>query len=342
MIAARVGWASRVSAAVESGRPVVALESTVIGQGLPWPENLETARAMEREVRQIGAEPATLAVSRGVVRIGLEDDELVAIARTRANEPTTADAIKPGAAQGFAEGVSQSCAAWAKAGRRDLAPFVAAGGSATTTVSATLWVARRFGLKPYVMATGGLGGVHRDAALSFDISTDLDELARADGALVVCSGPKSILDVPGTLEALETRGVLVVGYRTSELAGFLARTSGLLLDHRVDSPGEAAELVRSHRELGLPGAVVLTQPVPEEQALEPDLLRSALDLALDDARRRGITGKPLTPFLLEGIQRATAGRALRANCELLAANARLAAQVAVALGESRGRTGCAG
>jgi pseudouridine-5'-phosphate glycosidase len=331
MIAERVDWASSVSAAVDAGRPVVALESTAIGQGLPWPENLETARAMERVVRESGAEPATLAVTRGVVRIGLQDDELVEVASARAQRRATADAAKLGAAQGPPEAAAQSCAGWAKAGRRDLAPIVAAGRSATTTVSATLWIARRFGLEPRVMATGGLGGVHRDAALSFDISTDLDELARSGGAVVVCSGPKSILDVAGTLEALETRGVLVVGYRTSELPGFLARTSGLLLEHRVDSPDEAAELVRFHRALELPGAIVLTQPVPEEHALEPDLLRSALDQAVDDARRSGITGKPLTPFLLEGIQRATGGRALKANYALLVANARLAASVAVAL-----------
>jgi pseudouridine-5'-phosphate glycosidase len=327
---------------MDAGRPVVALESTAIGQGLPWPENLETARTMERVVRESGAEPATLAVSRGVVRIGLQDDELVEIASARAQGRATADSAKLGAAQGPPESASQLCAAWAKAGRRDLASILAAGRSATTTVSATLWIARRFCLEPHVMATGGLGGVHRDAALSFDISTDLDGLARADGAVVVCSGPKSILDVPGTLEALETRGVLVVGYRTSELPGFLALTSGLLLEHRVDSPEEAAELVRFHRALGLPGAVVLTQAVPEEHALEPDLLRSALDLALDDARRRGITGKPLTPFLLEGVQRATAGRALKANCALLVANARLAALVAVALGDSPARVGSIG
>jgi pseudouridine-5'-phosphate glycosidase len=218
-----------------------------------------------------------------------------------------------------------------KANRRDLAAVVAGRGCAATTVSATLWIAGRFGPRPPVMATGGLGGVHRDAAASFDISTDLDELARADGALVVCSGMKSILDVPATLESLETRGVLVVGYRTDELPGFLTRSAGLRLEHRVDSPAEAAELVRVHRRLGLPGAVVLAQPVPEPEAMDPDPLRRALDRALDDARRRGVSGKPLTPFLLESIRDATGGASLRANCALLVANARLAAEVAVEL-----------
>ncbi len=203
---------------------------------------------------------------------------------------------------------------WAKANRRDLAPIIAAGGHAATTVSATLWVVRRFALEPRVMATGGLGGVHRDAASSFDISTDLDELAQADGAVVVCSGMKSILDLPATLESLETRGVLVVGYRTSELPGFLTRSAGLPLEHRVESPTEAAELIRVHRSLGLPGAIVLAQPVPDADALDPESLRDSLDAALADSRSRGIAGKPLTPFLLDAIRHATAGRSLRANC----------------------------
>jgi pseudouridine-5'-phosphate glycosidase len=181
------------------------------------------------------------------------------------------------------------------------------------------------------MATGGLGGVHPDAGTSFDISTDLDELARADGALVVCSGLKSILDVPGTLEALETRGVLVAGYRTDELPGFLVRSSRLPLELRVDSPAKAAALVRAHRALGLPGAVILAQPVPEADELAPESLRAALDDAREQARRLGISGKRVTPFLLKAIRRLTAGRSLRANCALLVANARLAAEVAVAL-----------
>src|SRR5262249_18570473 len=198
-------------------------------------------------------------------------------------------------------------------------------------------IARRFAVEPRVLATGGLGGVHRDAAISLDISTDLDELARADGALIVCSGLKSILDLPATLEAMETRGVLVVGYRTGELPGFLARSTGLPLEHRVDSPGEAAELVRAHRALGLPGAIVLAHPVPEADALDPDELRAALDDALGDARRRGVAGKPLTPFLLEAIRRITAGRSLRTNCALLVANSRLAAEVAVELAAAHGQ-----
>jgi pseudouridine-5'-phosphate glycosidase len=337
MIAEKVAWTSAMIDAMAQGRSVVALESTVIAQGLPWPENLDTARAAEAAVREAGAAPATIAVLGGVARIGLTDPELVELARTAA----TGTGVEPGSTDGVTsvdEAIARSPVdtagtrgAWAKANRRDLAPIIAAGRHAATTVSATLWIARRFALEPCVMATGGLGGVHRDAASSFDMSTDLDELARADGALVVCSGMKSILDLPATLESLETRGVLVVGYRTNELPGFLTRSTGLPLEHRVDSPAEAAELVRVHRSLGLPGAIVLAQPVPEAFALDPDALRDALDAALADARRRGVGGKPLTPFLLDTIRHVTDGRSLRANCALLAANARLAGLIAVKL-----------
>jgi len=214
MTAERIALTSEVSATLATGRPIVALESTVIAQGLPWPENLETARAAEAAVRAAGAVPATIAVLDGTIRIGLTDSELVSVARTVA---TTAADVGPELTE---EGRGPARHRLKKANRRDLAAIVAQGHSAATTVSATLWIARRFGLGPGVMATGGLGGVHRQAATSFDISTDLDELARADGALVVCSGLKSILDLPATLETLETRGVLVVGYRTDELPGF--------------------------------------------------------------------------------------------------------------------------
>jgi pseudouridine-5'-phosphate glycosidase len=329
MIVETVAWTSAISGARAERRPVVVLESTVIAQGLPWPENLETARAMEAAVRTVGAEPATVAVLGGILRIGLTDPELVELARAAATEPGSA--VPPVGGPAPAEEPVGMGPSWAKANRRDLAPILAAGRNAATTVSATLWVARRIALEPLVMATGGLGGVHRDAATSFDVSTDLDELARADGALVVCSGLKSILDLAGTLEMLETRGVLLVGYRTDELPGFLVRSSRLPLEHRVDSPADAAAIVRAHRALGLPGAIVLAQAVPEADELDPEGLRAALDDAWEDARRLGITGKPLTPFLLAAIRRATAGRSLRANRALLIANASLAAEVAVAL-----------
>jgi pseudouridine-5'-phosphate glycosidase len=337
MIAEKVAWTATMIEARDQGRPVVALESTVIAQGLPWPENLETARMAEAGVRDGGAEPATIAVLRGIIRIGLTDSELVEVARAGATAIRTPSHVADGvkavnhAVVRPAEDTDQTPGHWVKANRRDLAPIIASGQHAATTVSATLWLARWLALEPRVMATGGLGGVHRDAASTFDISTDLDELARSDGTLVVCSGMKSILDLPATLESLETRGVLVVGYRTNELPGFLTRSVGLPLEHRVDSPSEAAALVRVHRSLGLPGAIILVQPVPEPHALDPDSLRHALDAALDDARRLGITGKALTPFLLNAIRLATAGRSLRANCALLVANARLAGEVAAEL-----------
>jgi pseudouridine-5'-phosphate glycosidase len=294
--------APEVAGALGEHRAVVALESTLLAHGLPWPQNLETAREAEEAVRRGGAVPATIAVIGGRIQVGLTADELERVAR-------------PGR--------------FVKASRRDLATVVARGGDAATTVSATLWLARQAGID--VMATGGLGGVHRDAAISFDVSNDLDELARADGALVVCSGVKSILDIPATLDALETRGVVVVGYATGELPAFLARTSGLRLEARVDSPAEAGSLVRAHRALGLPGAVVLAQPVPAADALDPVAMETALQAALADARTQRVTGKAVTPFLLSRIRQATDGRGLRANRALIVANAELAGKVAAEL-----------
>jgi pseudouridylate synthase len=325
--------APEVSDALATARAVVALESSVIAHGLPWPMNLETARGAETAVRAQGAIPATVAVLDGVLRAGLLERELILVA---GGDP----GLEP-ARQGDGAHAGQSAGATrpgpcrlTKANRRDLAAVLAAGGQAATTVSATLWFARRFGLEPLVMATGGLGGVHRDAAATFDVSTDLDELARADGALVVCSGVKSILDVPATLEALETRGVLVAGYGTDRLPGFLTSSSGLFLEHTVDSPAAAAALVRAHRAARLPGAIVLAQPVPPAHALDLEVMQAALAKAEGKARAARITGKALTPFLLESIRGDTGGQALRANCALLVANAALAASIAALLVES--------
>lgn len=297
---------TEVAAALAEGRAVVALESTLVAHGLPWPENLETARGAEAAVRSAGAVPATIAIVAGRVRIGLSDRELEHLARA---------------------------GTFVKASRRDLALAVARGGDAATTVSGTLWIARTQGIG--VLATGGLGGVHRDAATTFDISNDLDELARADGALVVCSGIKSILDMPATLDALETRGVPVVGYRTGELPAFLTRSSGLPLEARVESAEAAAELVQAHRTLGLPAAIVLTQPVPEADALDQAVMDTALDAALAEARHQGISGKAVTPFLLARIRQSTEGQSLHANRSLILANARLAGEVAVGLAARR-------
>jgi pseudouridine-5'-phosphate glycosidase len=315
MTASMIAIAPEVAGALAGGCGVVALASTLIAQGLPWPDNLEVARASEAAVRDAGAVPATVAVLGGVVRLGLSAAEVERVARS-------ADAGRGGGG-GFV-----------KASRRDLGAAVARGLDAATTVSATLWVARRAGVG--VSATGGLGGVHRDAASTFDVSTDLDELARADGAAVVCSGVKSILDVPATLEALEARGVAVVGYRTGEFPAFTTVSSGLPLEARADSPAEAAALVRAHRALGLPGAVVLAQPVPEDQALDRDAMEAALAGALAEARRLGVAGKAVTPFLLARLRDATGGRSLRANVALVVNNAALAGRVAAALTLSGG------
>jgi pseudouridine-5'-phosphate glycosidase len=279
---------------------------------------------MEEAVRDAGAVPATIALFEGIARIGLSEAELEDLARS-VSMSRTADEVQ------IAPQDTIACRPFAKANRRDLAAMIVQRRDAATTVSATLWLAQHSGLKPCVMATGGLGGVHRGAAESFDVSTDLDELARADGSMVVASGFKSILDLPATLEALETRGVFIAGYRTSELPAFTSISCGLPLEHRVESAAEAAALVRTHRDLGLPGAVVLANPVPGSEALGRELLDSALETALEEGRRRGITGKAITPFLLDLIRQRTGGQSLRANCALLIANARLAAEIAVAL-----------
>jgi pseudouridine-5'-phosphate glycosidase len=295
---------AEVRAALGEGKAVVALESTLIAHGLPWPDNLETALASEAAVRAAGAVPATVAVLAGRARLGLSEAEVEHVARS---------------------------GRFLKASRRDLGVVVARGLDAATTVSATLRIARMHGVG--VLATGGLGGVHREAASTFDVSTDLDELARADGALVVCSGVKSILDVPATLEVLETRGVPVVGYRTDEFPAFTTVSSGLRLDARADTPAGAAEWVRAHRRLGLPGAFVLAQPVPESLALGRAEMETALAAALAEARAHGVAGKAVTPFLLDRIRQATGGRSLRANRALIVANASLAGEVAVALAD---------
>lgn len=299
---AKQALAPEVAEALEQGRPVVALESTLVAHGLPWPENLRTAQAAEAAVREAGALPATIAVLGGRVRIGLEPHELEQLARSG----------------GFA-----------KAGRRDLGIVVAQGRDAATTVSATLHLARWAGLG--VMATGGLGGVHRGASQSFDISTDLDELARADGLLLVCSGAKSILDLPATLEVLETLGVPVLGYRTDTWPAFTTPTSGLPVEWRVESPAQAAAVLQAHRRLAVPGALVLAQPVPQADQLATGVHDQALATALARAEAQGVGGKAVTPFLLDAMRQATGGQSLRANVALIVANARLAGQVAAAL-----------
>ncbi len=288
-----------VTDALAAGRPVVALESTVIAHGLPAPENLEAARAMIGAVRAAGAEPAVTGVAGGTLVAGLSDDE---IAR-------------------FAEGGA------AKASRRDLAALLAAGADGATTVAATMAIAHLAGIP--LIATGGIGGVHRGAGETMDVSADLRELARTPVA-VVCSGAKAILDLPRTREALETEGVPVVGYGTDEMPAFTVRGSGLPVDHRVDTAAEAAAVIAAQRALDRTG-LVLANPVPAVEAIPRADHDRWLDRALAEAADQGIAGKALTPFLLGRLDALSDGRTRRANRALLIANAALAGEVAAAL-----------
>jgi pseudouridine-5'-phosphate glycosidase len=295
-----------VAAALADRRPVVALETSVVAQGLPPPHNLEAARRCAAAVRRGGAVPAAVALLDGRVVVGASEAELA-----RLGDP----ARRP-----------------AKAGARDLAPLLQARRDAGTTVSATAAVAARLGIR--LFATGGIGGVHRvlpgaPPAAAGDVSADLGELARCP-VCVVSAGPKAILDLPATAEALETLGVPVLGYRTSELPAFYAASSGVALDHRVEDAAAAAAVLRLHwAGLGRREGVLLCVPPPE--ALPRGEVEAALASALAEARRRGVTGQAATPFLLAAVAEVTAGRALAANLALLEENARVAAEVAVAL-----------
>ena len=291
-----------VAAALDAGAPVVALESTLIAHGMPWPHNLETARRLEAEVRRHGAVPATIAVVDGRLKAGLGDAELQALA--------------------------QSGPALPKLSRRDLAAQVACGGGGATTVAATMIVAALAGIR--VFATGGIGGVQRGAERSFDVSADLLELAQTPVA-VVCAGVKSILDLGLTLEVLETHGVPVVGCGTDTLPAFYVRDSGHRLALRVDSPDEAARLLDAQWALGLKGGVVLANPIPAAHEMPRQRIDAAIDQALAEARAQGVQGKATTPFLLARVAALTGGDSLQANIALVLNNAALAAQVAVAL-----------
>jgi len=291
-----------VAAALAGRRPVVALESTVLAHGLPRPRNLRVGRAMEQAVREGGALPATIGVVAGVARIGLEEAEIEQLA--------------------MADGVL-------KLSTRDLAVPIARGTDGATTVAATMWLSARAGVR--IFATGGIGGVHRGEAR--DVSADITELGRTP-MLVVCAGAKSVLDLAGTREALETAGVLIVGFRADELPAFYSARSGIPVDVRVEDAAQAAALWRAHRELGLPGAVLLCVPPPPGHALDAEEVEGAIESALSAARTEGIRGKEVTPFLLRAVAEATGGRSLEANVALLLNNARVAASVAVALAEA--------
>jgi pseudouridine-5'-phosphate glycosidase len=287
-----------VRAALEEGRPVVALESTIIAHGLPRPDNLRVAREIEAVVRERGAVPATIAILAGEVLIGLEDDQLEALA---------------------ASGEVAKC------GVRDLAPVLARGEDGATTVAATSHLAALAGIR--VFATGGLGGVHRGARDTFDESADLGTLARV-GICVVCAGVKSILDIPATLERLETLNVTVLGYRTDTFPAFYLTSSGLPLTWRVERPEEVAAVLVARERVGAPGAVVVANPLdePMDAELHDRLLREGLEAAAE----QGVTGRDVTPFLLERFHRLSEGESLRANVRLVLRNAALAAEIAAA------------
>ena len=289
----------QVQKALNANSPVVALESALISHGLSYPQNLETARALEQAVRENGAVPATIAIIEGKIRAGLTERELERLATEK--------------------GVR-------KVSRRDLPIAVARGEDGATTVAATMYVAGLAGIE--VVATGGIGGVHRGQ--SADISADLPELAQTRVA-VVCSGAKAILDLPLTLEWLETHGVPILGYETDEFPAFYSRQSGLPVDVRVDTPEEAARIIRTKWELGLEGGVLVTVPVPEEAELPREVAEHAIERALAAAEEQGITGKALTPFLLNQIVNITEGRSMAANVALLKNNAAVAARIASAL-----------
>jgi pseudouridine-5'-phosphate glycosidase len=292
---------AEVRAALAGGLPVVALESTIIAHGLPRPRNLRVAVELEGIVRSAGAVPATIAVLDGQAHVGLDKDQLERVA----GDP----AVR-------------------KLGHRDLAPALALGASGATTVSATAFLAARAGLR--IFATGGLGGVHREWADSQDESADLRLLART-GITVVCAGVKSILDVPATLQRLETLGVGILGYGTGHFPGFYLSSSGQPVDWTVHSPEEVVEVVRAKEALGGPAAaLIVANPVPEADQLDPALHDRVLAEALDACRERGITGQGVTPFLLDQLMRRTEGASLEANLAAVRGNVRLAARIAAA------------
>lgn len=292
---------AEVAAALAAGRPVVALESTIVTHGMPWPANVETARAVEDVVRAGGAVPATIAVLDGRIRIGLSPDELEAL--------------------GKASGVM-------KLSRADLAYAVATGRPGSTTVAATMIAADRAGIR--VFATGGIGGVHRGAEESFDVSADLDELARTP-VIVVAAGAKAILDVPKTLEVLETRGVPVVGFGTGEFPAFWSRRSGLKAPLTIDDAAGVAAFQRAREALGVDGGMLVANPVPEADEIPAAEMAGHIAASLAAAASAGVVGKAVTPFLLGDILERTGGRSLATNVALVKNNARVAAAIAVAL-----------
>ena len=289
-----------VAAAIAAGKPVVALESTIISHGMPYPQNVETALNVERIIRENGAVPATIAIIGGRLKAGLTAEEI--------------------------EYFGKKGQAIHKASRRDLAVLCARGEDGATTVTTTMIIAHMAGIN--IFATGGIGGVHRGAETTMDISADLEELGQTP-VMVVCAGAKSILDLGLTLEYLETKGVPVIGYGTEELPAFYTRQSGFKVDYRIDTPAELAAAFKAQNDMELGGGMLVTNPIPEEFAMPFDVINNAIDQAIAESVEKGIHGKETTPFLLARVSELTGGNSLASNIQLVYNNARLAAQTAV-------------
>lgn len=293
---------SEVSQALTNNRPVVALESTIISHGMPYPQNVQTALAVEQIVRDNGCVPATIAVIAGVLTVGCSPDEIELLGK---------------------RGTSV-----VKVSRRDLPVVIARRIDGATTVAGTMYACSLAGID--VFATGGIGGAHRGSDKTMDVSADLDEL-QSTSVAVVCAGAKSILDIGLTLECLETRGVPVIGYKTEEMPAFYTQKSGYKTDYRMDSPAEIAKTYYAKQQLGLSGGMLIVNPIPDEYAMDADYINANIDAALAEADKLGVTGKNITPFLLDKIQRLTAGQSLAANIQLVYNNVRLACGIATEL-----------
>ena len=288
-----------VQQALAEGKPVVALESTIISHGMPYPKNVETALLVEKTIRDNGAVPATIAIIGGRLKAGLSPEEI--------------------------EYLGKSGRKVAKVSRRDLAAIVARGADGATTVTTTMIIAHMAGIR--VFATGGIGGVHRGAETTMDISADLEELANTP-VMVVCAGAKSILDLGLTLEYLETKGVPVIGYGTDELPAFYTRRSGFGVDYRVDTPAQLAAIFKAQQELGMKGGMLVTNPIPEQYAMDKEVIDAAIDQAVRESREKGIHGKETTPFLLARVVELTGGDSLESNIQLVLNNAVVASRTA--------------
>ncbi|MCD6330531.1 MAG: pseudouridine-5'-phosphate glycosidase [Candidatus Cloacimonetes bacterium] len=286
---------------LSEGKPIVALESTIISHGMPYPENIKTAKEVEQVVRDNGSIPATIAILNGIMKVGLSENELEFLAKSKDIQ---------------------------KVSRRDIPYIISRKLHGATTVAATMIISQLAGIKVFV--TGGIGGVHRGASETFDISADLQELTKTNVA-VVCAGPKAILDIGLTIEYLETHGVPVIGFKTSEMPAFYTRTSGFSVDFHLDTEKEIAELLKAKWELGLQGGAVITNPIPEEFEMDKKLIDRAIDSALNDAERNNIAGKNITPFLLDSIKEVTSGKSLISNIELVKNNARVGSRIACEL-----------